>query len=345
MKNSMWKKGLVLGIIILFVGAIVLPSTGSTVMIKSSLSTSEGNIFYGGSGPNNYTSIQDAIDNASDGLLVFSCLNTVGLSLEKTENTMQIDNFGMVEGKKLTDAESTDEVFDWPMFHHDIMHTGYTDGKGNISCPCKKWSFQTGGLVFSSPALGDIDNDGIIEVVVGSHDNWVYALDGTNGAVVWKYKTGSWVGSSPALGDIDSDGQVEVVVGSYDKKVYALDGDDNEPPECHIVKPREGYRYLNDRQIGKYRSIIGWTLIIGPRSGIMIEVKAKDEQSGIDRVEFKINDELYWENYEPNPSTNYYEYGWVETRFGICSIEAIAWDKAGCSTSSGILNVLYFNIE
>ena len=32
----------------------------------------------------------------------------------------------------------------------------------------------------SSPALGDIDNDGFIEVVVGSHDNKVYGLDGSD---------------------------------------------------------------------------------------------------------------------------------------------------------------------
>ena len=120
---------------------------------------------------------------------------------------------------------------------------------------------------------------------------------------------------------------------------------DNTPPECNIEKPRERYRYLNNKQIGE-RSIFRWTRVIGPRVGIMVEVKARDEQSGIDRVEFYINDIYYGENTEPNPNTLYYEYGWVETRFGKCTLEAIAVDKAGHRTSCGIIrDVLYFNIE
>jgi len=120
--------------------------------------------------------------------------------------------------------ESTDKVYDWPMFHHDINHTGYTDGKGNISYPAKKWSYTTDGMVASSPALGDIDGDGEIEVVVGSDDNNVYAIDGITGNKEWVYLTGSNVHSSPALGDIDYDNIIEVVVGSNDGKVYALNG-------------------------------------------------------------------------------------------------------------------------
>jgi len=133
--------------------------------------------------------------------------------------------------------------------------------------------------------------------------------------------------------------------GMIDEVQISIIKEDVTPPECSIEKPRERYRYLNNRQIGEYRSIFGWTLVIGPRIGIMAEAKAKDEQSGIDKVKFYINDEYYGEDIEPNPSTNYYEYGWVETRFGKCTLEAIAWDKAGHSTSSGIIHVWYFNIE
>jgi hypothetical protein len=38
------------------------------------------------------------------------------------------------------------------------------------------WSYSTGSSVFSSPSLGDIDNDRKLEVVVGSEDNKIYAL-------------------------------------------------------------------------------------------------------------------------------------------------------------------------
>ena len=71
MNNSI-KKGVVVAVILLFVSVSVIPSTGTTVAEKSSNVSFDGNTLYvGGSGPGNYTKIQDAIDNASDGDTVF----------------------------------------------------------------------------------------------------------------------------------------------------------------------------------------------------------------------------------------------------------------------------------
>ena len=81
MQNRLVRKGLVLGIIVLFVGASVIPSMGGTIVERHvsqdnktpfKTFTTRGNILcVGGSGEGNYTSIQDAIDNASDGDTVF----------------------------------------------------------------------------------------------------------------------------------------------------------------------------------------------------------------------------------------------------------------------------------
>ena len=71
------------------------------------------------------------------------------------------------------------------------------------------WNYTTGADVFSSPALGDVDNDGKLEVVVGSYNDKIYALNGEDGTVNWSFSTGDFQDrwhSSPALGDVDSDG-------------------------------------------------------------------------------------------------------------------------------------------
>ncbi len=61
------KRILTIGVILLFIGSIS-SSTGFNVREQSNTISSNGKTLYvGGSGPDNYTKIQDAIDNASDG--------------------------------------------------------------------------------------------------------------------------------------------------------------------------------------------------------------------------------------------------------------------------------------
>lgn len=78
----------------------------------------------------------------------------------------------------------------------------------------KKWRFPTGGLVYSSPAVGP---DGTI--YVGSDDHNLYAVN-PNGTKKWSFETGGWVWSSPAIG---ADGTI--YFGSGDSKLYALNPD------------------------------------------------------------------------------------------------------------------------
>ncbi|MFX0172725.1 MAG: PQQ-binding-like beta-propeller repeat protein [Candidatus Hodarchaeota archaeon] len=39
------------------------------------------------------------------------------------------------------------------------------------------WTYQTAGGVVSSPALGDLDGDGGLEIAVGSEDGWLYVIN------------------------------------------------------------------------------------------------------------------------------------------------------------------------
>jgi hypothetical protein len=87
------------------------------------------------------------------------------------------------------------------------------------------WIFNTYGQVWSSPAVGDVDNDGTLEVVIGSDDNKVYVLDGPSGSLEYAFSTGGGVPASAALANLDSDAYLEMVIGSTDSNVYAFQWD------------------------------------------------------------------------------------------------------------------------
>jgi outer membrane protein assembly factor BamB len=73
------------------------------------------------------------------------------------------------------------------------------------------WTYNTGGGVFSSPAIAD----GV--VYIGSDDKNMYAINLSTGQLKWGFPTGDAVASSPFIADN------VVYIGSYDGNVYALD--------------------------------------------------------------------------------------------------------------------------
>ncbi|MBU4305127.1 MAG: VCBS repeat-containing protein [Candidatus Omnitrophica bacterium] len=80
------------------------------------------------------------------------------------------------------------------------------------------------GTYHSSPVTGDIDNDGDLEIVIGSYAGIVYAWhhDGTLVSGWPQYMEGD-SRSTPALADLDGDGYMEVVccaATSYHPNVY-----------------------------------------------------------------------------------------------------------------------------
>ena len=98
----------------------------------------------------------------------------------------------------------------WPKFRQNLQNAGRSPYTGPET-PQLKWSFTTGGAVFSSPAIGA---DGTI--YIGSLDSKVYAIS-LDSSLKWSFTTGGVVRSSPAIG---ADGTI--YVGSRDHKLYAI---------------------------------------------------------------------------------------------------------------------------
>ena len=114
----------------------------------------------------------------------------------------------------------------WPMFRHDLSHTGRADNYNGPEEPGLAWSYFVGDGIISSPAIG---SDG--QIYIGSGlwdmtDRRIYALSST-GALLWSYDTGPPAGSfiplsgviaSPSVG---SDGRV--YAGAFNGSFYALE--------------------------------------------------------------------------------------------------------------------------
>jgi hypothetical protein len=95
------------------------------------------------------------------------------------------------------------------------------------------------GIVQSSIGLGDIDEDGLPEIVVGGNDGVLYAFNGDGTPVVAVEKTdsildatpgalfktpdGSPILSSPTLADVDLDNRVDLFWGTDGGEVYHLE--------------------------------------------------------------------------------------------------------------------------
>ena len=86
-------------------------------------------------------------------------------------------------------------------------------------------------LNFTTPSIGDIDNDGNLEIVFGSYYAKVYALNAEDGSVLWIYTTGYpstfySVTSTPIIRDLNADGIPDVIVPSYLGGIHVLRGTD-----------------------------------------------------------------------------------------------------------------------
>ena len=103
------KKLLVFGVIVLFLGLAIAPSINANVKQITTHAKSGNTLYVGGSGPGNYTSIQDAIDDASDGDTVFvyddSSPYYENLEVDKSINLVGEDrDTTIIDGGKIDDV-------------------------------------------------------------------------------------------------------------------------------------------------------------------------------------------------------------------------------------------------
>lgn len=134
----------------------------------------------------------------------------VRVPADSTSGAHLVSALGRVSGVSAQDPFTVRT--NWAQFHARASRQGLNRTE-NVLSPTGEavWTFQTEGLINSSPAVADC------VVYIGSFDGKVYALNAWNGDLRWSYQTWERVYGSPAVAN------GVVYVGSWSGRVYALD--------------------------------------------------------------------------------------------------------------------------
>lgn len=125
-------------------------------------------------------------------------------------------NGGVMRGMKYKDGQFY--LPGWDQCLSAIWSCVPDAGNNDLLIPIGQWIDQT---LFSSPAIGDINQDGKLEIVIGSGFFWSPATTGhwikiwqNDGSLLKTLDTNGITFASPALGDLNGDGYLDIVAGA-----------------------------------------------------------------------------------------------------------------------------------
>ena len=200
----------------------------------------------------------------------------------------------------------------------------------------------------NNPVIVVMDSNKIItayftENITSKYYNLVISVNGSGttspAPATYSYLNGSAVNLSANAnpgwafdhwdGDLSGSKNPDSIVINSNKSVtaYFEKTKDTVPPNVNITKPKDKTLYKDNKET---RPILLKTRIIGP---ITIEVNASDEGSGVDKVEFYINNVLkYTDTSAP------YNWTWDKKYLflHLLTVKVIAYDKAGNTNNDTI---------
>lgn len=141
------------------------------------------------------------------------------------------------EGFPIIRGEVQGQVFVNDINRDGDMELCVCDFDETISCYNSKgkmlWETKSHGSAAQVPTMGDVNGDGILELVFGTNKGYIYAVRGDNGEILKSFpvKTGGSIYAPILITDLyeipNHNHPLQLVVPSFDGNVYIIDGNNS----------------------------------------------------------------------------------------------------------------------
>ena len=173
-------------------------------------------------------------------------LEADGWPLELEESTLSAPIAADIDGDG--DAELLSQC---TLYNYGRLYVWHHDGRNASGWPKKTSRAQhdpgtqyTNSSAGATPAVGDLDGDGNMEIVAAFSERRIYAWR-SNGATMpgWPVITSGDASTSPVLADLDADGKLEVICGLANGRMDVRRSDGSEFPGWSIYVGQQGHLF------------------------------------------------------------------------------------------------------
>ena len=109
----------------------------------------------------------------------------------------------------------------------EIIFTTTTGSGGQVYVIHHNGATESGfpkeiGSMFAGPAVHDLDNDGVVDVICVTYDKEIYAIESIGGAIKagFPFTAESRFSMPATIVDVDSDGDYEIAAGCNSGDLY-----------------------------------------------------------------------------------------------------------------------------